>query len=565
LAGYNPILLNPDGWTRWHNHEEFTTEGLFGFTPGAKGNLPNPSATLNPYKLYADGLSATADAAGWLTANQDTRAFFSAGAANTREMQLQFPFVGDKLFLKWQYAVLASWAPPTSDDPGPDDFPPEANIGEAAHLRVDCTDSTLYYTIDEQGGDLVINLDVFDWQGGDAIKDEIDRIIVESKVLDDPYIDLNPYISQTAGSAFATYSVTLPADQVNSTDDVWVWVMVESADPTDYKNIDGPAYPLDKPLAAIAHGMAHVDDEAPPHPPEILSGIDIASGTTECPDRATDDSAVFEVVAIGDLPLSYSWSILEAKTFELIPGYESNPGDGEGHLEVDFTSPLFASVTSFLVIDCSVTDGVNPPIMAAPLSVYLDCVLFDADLEDPLALDNMGWTAFAQVGETTWVQIGGTDGGTNLVGTGALWQNSSGGVSSESSGILVSPPIRLPEFLSSAVIEVQHSYSFDPLKIGGNLKMGKPGTIESVTEPALEVASGKGYDGTIDDDLNPMIGQEAFSEAFTPSPLHTTNYDVPATYLGGAFMQLGFAAASGGTSYLDGGWLIDNVKITGEI
>jgi hypothetical protein len=47
---------NPDGYTRWWNPSEFTTSGVLGYTPGklaTKGYTG--SATLNPYKYYANG------------------------------------------------------------------------------------------------------------------------------------------------------------------------------------------------------------------------------------------------------------------------------------------------------------------------------------------------------------------------------------------------------------------------------------------------------------------------------------------------------------------------------
>jgi len=62
-SGTDQYLLNPDGYTRWFNPTEFTSPGVFGYTPGA---LATPgytaTATINPYKLYADGLSADGDA-----------------------------------------------------------------------------------------------------------------------------------------------------------------------------------------------------------------------------------------------------------------------------------------------------------------------------------------------------------------------------------------------------------------------------------------------------------------------------------------------------------------------
>ena len=53
------ILLNQDGFTRWFNYPEFTGgPPILGFTPGALGNIPDPTATINPYKYFADGLDS---------------------------------------------------------------------------------------------------------------------------------------------------------------------------------------------------------------------------------------------------------------------------------------------------------------------------------------------------------------------------------------------------------------------------------------------------------------------------------------------------------------------------
>jgi len=55
------FLTNADGYTRWFNATEFTGAGLerpiFGYVPGKFGSPAcNPSAILNPYKYFADGL-----------------------------------------------------------------------------------------------------------------------------------------------------------------------------------------------------------------------------------------------------------------------------------------------------------------------------------------------------------------------------------------------------------------------------------------------------------------------------------------------------------------------------
>jgi len=563
LEGTNPILMNPDGWTRWYNAVEFKTPGIFGYVPGAKGNIPKPQATLNGYKLYADGLAATADVASWLTANQTNKAMFSPGASNVRELKLKFPIVGGKPLLKFQYAVVASWAMPSDPDPGPEDFPPEANIQEASMVRVDTSDSTMFYTPTEQGGDIVLHVDVFDWQGGTDIDAQVSIIIVESDVLSAPYIDPAPVLNQTTGNPFATWDATIPADNLSASGETQVWVIVESADPTNYMNIPTATYPEAAKLAAFNRVPATVSDVAPAGPPEILSGVDIASGTTLCPDRAADNNAVFEVVAQADLPITYKWTIVEGKTSTTVPGFDEVPGDGAGHLTVDFTGSTFESLTELLLISCTVDDGVHPPVGAESLTAYLDCILFNANLNSPAGIDNVGWKMVDIGGNTHWFPVGAQDKGTNLVGTGALWQNPAGGVDANSKGMLISFPVFIPTFLSSAHVEVTHSYSFEPFTMGANIKVGALGTITTVASAFSPIASGHGYDGTLTDNTNAMYPQQVFS-ASGLSGSYVSIVNVPGALIGQSIV-VGLAAASGNNAYADGGWLIDDVKIIGTL
>jgi len=565
--GFNPYLMNPDGWTRWYNAVEFTTPGLFGYVPGILGKLQNPQATLNGYKLYADGLGAKQDVAEFIIANKSNRNIFSPGATNTREWLLKFPLVGGKPVLLFQYAVVASWAKPSVSDPTPADFPPEANIAEAAHLRVDLSQSTLYYTPTKWGGNLVINLDVFDWQGGDNIKGEVKRIIVESSIFNHPILNSDPGMTQTPGNPYATYSVSLPADVLTSADDVGVWIGVESKSPNDYNNGVPAAYPVGKPLIAWTYAKAPVSDEAPVEPPVIISGVDIISGTTQCPDRNNDNQAVFGVVAQSSVPLTYKWSLMLTKGMfgEFVPGYQDLPGDGAGHFTVDFTEPVFKTVSEGIAVICSVSDGINDPVFAKNLYIYLDCLIFNADLDSLSGLDNMGWTV-ADMGMSGayWKPVGGTDAGSMLNGKGALWQgdpDTGGGVPALSKGMLVSPPIRIPEFLSGAKIEFDHAYSFHPFTMGGNVKVGAAGTLTSVTMSFKPIASGHPYDGALEDTTNPMYPQSVFS-ASGVSGAYTSVVMVPGSLIG-QIMQIGFAAAAGSTSIPDGGWLIDGVRVIG--
>lgn len=564
VEGFNPVLLNPDGWTRWYNAQEFTGPGAFGWVPGNLGTITNPLATLNPYKLYADGLAPTADAAGWLDANQAARALFSAGTTNTREYQLKFPIFGGSPFLKFQYAVIASWDIPGSDDPGPSDFPLSANAAEASAIRIDTGESTMYYTVDKQGGDLILNVDIFDWQGGDAIQDEVAQIIIESIVLDTPYVDSAPIMTQTPGEGFATWTATIPADSVTSTVPVEVWVIVESAGPVDYSPGITVPFPEGKPLAAFNRTLATILDEAPPEPPIILSGIDILMGTTRCPDRSFDTAGLFNVTVESTLPVTYSWSLIAIMDIEPLVGYDGIPGDGAGNLTVDFTDPIFAPLKSMLIIHCEASDGVYDPVQATPLEVYLDCIFFDADLEDDGWKDNMFWMPLDEEGTTVWAPLNASDPSGKCAGTGAFWSDN-GTVHASSKGMLVSKPIVVPDFLTSAQFVIQHSYYLDAFNVGGNLKIGEPGSLETVDQTPITITSGKGYDGLLTDDTNAMYPQEVFAQNTTTLPLYTSYLDIPGVFLG-APLQIGFAAASGtATSDQDGGWLLDDVKIIGTL
>ncbi len=565
VIGTDTVLLNPDGYTRWYNAVEFTTPGLFGYVPGILGNIPEPTATVNGYKLYADNLGVTGNAASWLSSHQADRALFSAGTTNSRRFQLQFALSGGKPVVRFQYAVVASWDKPTSDDPGPGDFPLTANIQEASHLRIDISDSTLFYTPIIDGGDLVIQLDIFDWQGGDNIAAEVVNIYVDSEVLTVPYEAGSPVITQVPGEAFASWTVTIPVDNVTSTDDVPVWVIVESETPTDYNNGVGANYPIGKPLAAVQKAMVTVDDESPYLPPTIFTGIDILSGTSRCPDRSIDSSAILDVVAAGDLPITYSWTITQIKNPGPLPGWDGVPGDGNGKLFIDFTDPVFANATESLIVHCQVSDGINPAVHAGSLSLFLDCLIFHADMNDLIHPDNTGWWVFDETGTTAWATIGNTDAGTKLTGTGALFQNGTGGVDANSQGALRSTPVVGYSGFSSMIMEVDHSYAFTGGLIGGNIKITDTLGTPSVGGEPSEIVSGDAYDIELTDDTSELYPHWAFSLDNIPSPLFTSRIEVPEVLASTGFVVVFQVDTTDSNSMADGGWLIDDVRVIGQL
>lgn len=191
------VLLNADGYTRWFNYSEFfgTTMPIFEFTPGALSSLPDPNATLNGYRIFADGLGIETDYHDWITTpgNADSRGMFSAGAVNSRRYEMQFPVIGGIPEARFQYAVVAGWEPgdptltgqPTVYDPL--DFPTDANCDEAFFVHADPANSTLYYDGTSAGGSFIADIEVFDWQGGFVgglgVPSEIERIVLEADFL----------------------------------------------------------------------------------------------------------------------------------------------------------------------------------------------------------------------------------------------------------------------------------------------------------------------------------------------------------------------------------------------
>jgi len=192
------VLLNPDGYTRWFNYEEF--DGgmlpLFEYSPGKLSSLMNPSATLNAYRVFADGLDTFDDYSQWISdpSNAADRSMFTAGAANSRHYELDFPFAGSMPVLEFQYAVIATWeegdptltGEPTYYEPG--DFPSSANCEEAYLVTASTVGSDIYFTsIDDFGGNFTADVEVFDWQGGavggNGVPNEVHSIILEADFL----------------------------------------------------------------------------------------------------------------------------------------------------------------------------------------------------------------------------------------------------------------------------------------------------------------------------------------------------------------------------------------------
>jgi len=267
-------LLNEDGYTRWWNSTEFNDNmPLLSYKPGALGSLSYPSATLNPYKYFADDLAYDGLVADLPIEN---RGVFSPDVSNhKRHYQLQFPVDGG-LQLKFNYAVDASWELPDPDyapDYPLEAFPPAAQVQEAYNIEIDTSESTAWFQDSETGGELIIKAEIFDWQAAgsdEGVPGQIQGIWLESPLLPAP-LDLTAIAAVSDGSTAtsAVYEVEIPAPDLDITSigTFPLLITVESAAPDSYQpQIDGGEMIIfpDGPLAAYAMSEIEIIPGVPP-------------------------------------------------------------------------------------------------------------------------------------------------------------------------------------------------------------------------------------------------------------------------------------------------------------
>jgi hypothetical protein len=180
-----PQLLNADGYTQWWNPIEFTNATPFGYIESEIPHSPvgQLTATVNPYKLFADVLGPT-DTLGPV-ANEpmdsdEGRAVLRAGSACTRRMEIDFPMSPAQVV--YGIGIDCCWDVPVPNPPSavPDDFPIQANQPEAYRIHMNPVLNSLYYDTGAAKGGGLLEMEVFawDWQGQQAgnIHSEIDSI-----------------------------------------------------------------------------------------------------------------------------------------------------------------------------------------------------------------------------------------------------------------------------------------------------------------------------------------------------------------------------------------------------
>ncbi|MFH1676903.1 MAG: hypothetical protein ABIC40_07745 [bacterium] len=238
----------PDGYTRWFNPAEFKVPGLFGYTPGVNATPGyKPSATLNPYKYFADGLGKNDNAFEWLITSI-SYGVFSSGSTHTRNYYIRFPKTTG---IKFGYAVVANWkgTNPITDHP--------ANGPEAMACSAETTESLFYVSPTEWSGDLIVDFDIFSWEYVPS------AIYIEANFLKSAHEFDPSSIATGGGDSYSSYHVEIPADNLTSSDGNEYWIICEY-DEFDYTT--GFSAPNAK-LAAFFRNSIFVSDVTYYEPP----------------------------------------------------------------------------------------------------------------------------------------------------------------------------------------------------------------------------------------------------------------------------------------------------------
>lgn len=384
------VLLNADGYTRWWNWQEFAPyENIFGPTRGKLAPPLMPTATINGYKQFADGLELEDPLADIDLVN---RGIFTSYGSNERRYEIQFKMNDEEVVFDFNYAVCASWEDPDiSYEP---DFPAEAfslSANCAEPFLIDVTDagSTAWYVDDgDNGGYLVLDIEVYDWQGaygGSVVSSELAGLWLDGDLFATPVDVLADAVVMEGTEASSVYEVEVYGLNLTKSGQNDVWVIAENVDPNTYEpNMDDfDTSPWTWPDAALA--AYHLDTveiaDAQPHFDPVVYSIDPTEGDVGETVNATINGDYFEdgctvelresdgSMVIGGTSVSWTDATEVLCDFDLsganIGLYDVvviNPGPYEGSLVEGF-EVLMANV---IYVDDSNTSGVEDGSQANP-------------------------------------------------------------------------------------------------------------------------------------------------------------------------------------------------------
>ena len=302
--------------------------------------------------------------------------------------------------------------------------------------------------------------------------------------------------------------------------------------------------------------------EIEPPPPTVTDGV---NGTVYPRNKHL---SVYEIVIDSFLPVTYSWNVTDK---DGAPVITDDPGDGAGSFQITFADEAIAE--GRCTISCTIDDGTHPPVDATPLTVYVNGLIFNANLDDEITGDNVGWTTAGSTGTTAWTMSTVSD--DELLGLGRKFGAQNTDYAVDSSDILVSPLIGMPDDVETAFLVVRHSFDLDSIEQdpspgeedwlgndGGNIKIVDAALLPTYTDYAPPDLRGMPYWSVLSAGDTMMEDQPAFC-GYSADP--NLQVDLTTTLVGidyfGMDIYLGFAVTSGGVDGGNRGWLIDDVRI----
>jgi hypothetical protein len=426
-AGDPGVYGNPDGYTRWWNPAEFLTPGLFGYTPGMVATPGyKGTATVNPYKYFADGLTVSGSAWTFLTTTAGD-GVFSSGKTNTRNYYLRFPSFATK-GVKFNYAVVANWINETTHP---------ANAPEEGTINVVVTPDVYWVSDTDKGGKLKLDMSF------PTLWSEIPTSIwIESTVLSAWYECSGSELIPTGGGVgYSTWHVEIPADNIlgNSTSMYHEFWVKKDYDGFDYKSSVPNNCGNDK-LESFFRYELYVSDKAYNKPPVcdlVVIGPQTGWDEVNCVFDATGSSDP----DVGDT-ITFAWD------FNGNGVYGESPAD-------DYTGPPDKPVHKWLAdyvgnVNLKVTDSkglfdectVQVNIDVKPTTLYL----YDGDTDNG-TMSEIGFGA----GGASWTYLANEK----------VWDEN-GNTGTETYGeckTLATPKINIPSGVTSVKLEITHSGS----------------------------------------------------------------------------------------------------------
>jgi len=317
MMGDPTSVGGPDGFTRWHNADEFFKIGLFGYTTGklaSPGYLP--SATLCPYKYFADGLDEDGTAWDYLVSTDDN-GVFSSGATNTRNYLIRFGMPGGGgEGIRFGYAVIANWE---SESAHP------SNALEAVGCDILDRSNVWWAGMYDNGGDLDFDLSLFGWD------EQPENIYVESSVLNAVHqFDSTEMLPIGGGENYSTYHFEMEAAVVDGIENQDYWVIAEYPALTYDNPMGQPNDAIGELLAAFFRFDLTVFD-APPT--GVVCDLILDPSTPEMPYEGPAIEIIFDASGSYDLQggaLTFEWDFDDDGIFG--DPYDSGTDDKPGKM-----------------------------------------------------------------------------------------------------------------------------------------------------------------------------------------------------------------------------------------